>query len=365
MDTNQVKSILQKAVLVAAIPVISSTQAATLKPPDNIQPCRAPIQKNPQNQLVNQSLPGLGSILTAQECLVACRVLVERRYNTNTLPDLLRIEGFKANKCQTQFTNNAAPYSGGRISCDASFTLVQAPFTYNAGCYNPNIFRPRPRAVPGRMPNGLALIESETQNALGNYFAHMAAMESAAMTAFDYLAQELEFYAAPHHLIQMAHEAINEEAEHAALARLLTEAYDGANYKIEIKPFQLRSFFEIALENAVEGCVNETFAAALGYWQQEHAVLETFKQVIAHITEEESKHAALSWEIHEWAFPQLSINEQQQIRQAQLNAIERLEQTFMVEEESSLRQALGMPDRDQVQALLKQLRTELWNVHLV
>ena len=120
--------------------------------------------------------------------------------------------------------------------------------------------------------------------------------------------------------------------------------------------------YEIALENAVEGCVNETFAAACGLWQSEYAQLDVFRQVIGHITEEEMGHAALSWDIHQWIMPQLSEVEQEQIRAAQAEAVESLVEDFKQESNPVLQQAFGLPTKDDAARLFAQLKRSVWEM---
>jgi hypothetical protein len=215
--------------------------------------------------------------------------------------------------------------------------------------------------MPGRMPAGLHIHDYETSSALGNYFAQMTAMESAAVTAFRYLVRELEAYQAPAELIRLARAAIGEEINHAKLAGMLAKAYAAPIPRIEVEDFQLRSLYEIALENAIEGCVNETFAAACGMWQQERAEHETFRAVIGCVTEEECRHAALSWAIHDWAMPQLTLAEQAYIRQAQTEAVDILAHNFLQEEHPVVRRAVGLPETADAARLFQQLRTDLWN----
>ncbi|MGB1257168.1 MAG: ferritin-like domain-containing protein, partial [Thiolinea sp.] len=195
---------------------------------------------------------------------------------------------------------------------------------------------------------------------IGEYLADMAAMETAAITAFDYLSRELEAYAAPVELIARARQAVAEETRHAEMAGLLSAAYDTTVPEVSVDEFSLRSLYEIALENAVEGCVNETFAAACGLWQSEHAALDVFRQVISHITDEEMGHAALSWDIHAWIMPQLTVAEQAQIRTAQAEAVEKLMIDFKQEGNPVLQQTFGLPTRAEAARLFVQLKDSVW-----
>ncbi|PID99823.1 MAG: hypothetical protein CSA79_06325 [Thiothrix nivea] len=144
------------------------------------------------------------------------------------------------------------------ISCKVDYTAIHSPYT----C---------PRPVPGRLPQGLHLPVADhstgSNNAIGAYLADMAAMETAAITAFHYLSRELAAYGAPADLVARAQAAVTEETRHAEMAGLLSAAYDAEVQEVRVDDFVLRPLYEIALENAVEGCENETFAAACGLGQ--------------------------------------------------------------------------------------------------
>lgn len=351
MNKNQLKSILRNAVM-AALPVTMAGCASdpvTDKPPVSTDPCRGPVTRSPGHSEITAPVYSMNVPLSTTECAKLCQKLArkEHDYEWSTL---IGMENFKASKCDTKLDAQGQ----GQLSCTADYIMVDSDYTNAPGCYSP------PRPMVGRMPAGLHVEPVEAATLLGDYFADMAAMETAAITAFRYLARELEAYQAPAELIRLAKTAIIEETGHAQLAGLLSQACDTAVPHVEVADFQLRSLFEIALENAVEGCVNETFAAACGLWQHEQAGLEVFRAVIGHIAEEEIGHAALSWAIHEWVMPQLTASQQAHIRQAQAAAVEVLAQKFLHEEHPLVRQAVGLPQQAEAASLFQQLRTHLW-----
>lgn len=298
--------------------------------------------------------------LTAQQCLSLCKERFEgaRIGNFN---DLVKLESFDASNCKTINRAYSTIVPGGKyptpstlLSCDVEYTATHSPYT----C---------PRPVPGRMPNGLHLNNTQSttvsrDNVLGQYLADMTAMETAAITSFYYLSRELEAYKAPAELIARARQAVLEETRHSEIAALLAASFDAEMPDVSVDEFCLRSLYEIALENAVEGCVNETFAAACGLWQSEYAQLDVFRQVIGHITEEEIGHAALSWEIHQWIMSQLSEFQQEQIRVAQADAIGRLASEFKQESNPVLQQAFGLPTKDDAARLFTQLKDSVWEM---
>jgi hypothetical protein len=378
MNQPQFNKLLRNAVI-AALPLASvaacvATEAKpepdTAKKSDAVKepelakeadPCRTgetttkSAKESFSSQLQLQTKP-----LTAQQCLSLCKERFEgaRIGNFN---DLVKLESFAANNCKTLNRPFSTVVPGGQyptpstlLSCDVEYTAVHSPYT----C---------PRPVPGRLPNGLQLSHEQaaTQssvNVLGQYLADMTAMETAAITAFYYLSLELKAYDAPAELIARAQQAILEETRHSEMAALLAASFDADMPEVMVDDFCLRSLYEIALENAVEGCVNETFAAACGLWQSEYAQLDVFRKVISHITEEEMGHAELSWKIHQWIMPQLSEVQQEQIRIAQAKAVDSLVSDFKQESNPVLQQAFGLPTKDDASRLFMQLKNSVWRV---
>lgn len=354
MTPNQMKHILRTAVI-AALPVTLQTGCAIPAPTPIASPEPNTNITCKSSTLIPLIIPVTAAAMPKSfgECAKLCQDTIQKRFDSSiaSLPQTHnppKLEEINVSECGSRLDTK-------EIHCTATYTdtqiltVPQLPSGTTPAC-----------PAPGRMPAGLHIHEYETSNALGHYFAQMTAMESAAVTAFRYLLRELEAYQAPLELVEATHAAIGEEINHAKLAGMLAKAYDAPIPRIEVEDFQLRSLYEIALENAIEGCVNETFAAACGLWQQEHAEHATFRAVIAHVTEDECNHAALSWAIHDWAMPQLTPAEQTHIRQAQAEAVDKLALNFLREEHPVVCRAVGLPETTNAARLFQQLRTALW-----
>jgi hypothetical protein len=113
----------------------------------------------------------------------------------------------------------------------------------------------------------------------------------------------------------------------------------------------------VALENAVEGCVRETYGAALACACAARAADARVRDVMRSIARDECKHAELSWKLAAWATPQLAVHERKAVR-ATMRAAGRALLTggddAMGEAASH---ACGMPTRDErrcIAALLEQ-----------
>ncbi|MCB9641382.1 MAG: ferritin-like domain-containing protein [Myxococcales bacterium] len=229
--------------------------------------------------------------------------------------------------------------------------MLDCEYTVSWGC-----------VIPGRRPDGLEeaafqakLVATHQENAVGGFFARAAHFEAAAAVAFEYLAKELELHEAPAELQKMAQEAILEETQHAELMGTLAVAHGGSLLPVEVEPFRSRSLFEIACENVVEGCYNETMSALSVLWQSIHAEDSEVREVFARIAFDETRHAALSWGLDAWLQGKLSVEEQEKLGQIKEEAFAKMKQDLLEEPPIKLRDVLGLPSAAQSLRMFEQL----------
>jgi len=165
----------------------------------------------------------------------------------------------------------------------------------------------------GRVAAGTALCPpGET---VADRLAHQAYYEAASVVAFERLVVALERAGAPRALIARACAAANDEARHAALFSELAQRHGVAPIVLDARP-ATPSLFELALENATEGCVRETFGAIVTLHQAQHAESEEVRAAFAAIADDEAEHAALSWELKTWFDTQLTPAERSRVQDA-------------------------------------------------
>ena len=104
----------------------------------------------------------------------------------------------------------------------------------------------------------------------------------------------------------------------------LAKAYGGSRPEPTAVQQSNTTLLEVALHNAVEGCVHEAWAACVAMHQSIYAD-ESLQRIFAQIANDEIKHAQLSWDLHNWFCSQLSEEEQEHIELAQLEAIRNLQ----------------------------------------
>jgi hypothetical protein len=183
----------------------------------------------------------------------------------------------------------------------------------------------RPFCMTGRRPAGLAAARQRAHRTeLGAYFAAAARLEAASVFAFERLAQELSALGADAALVKDAARSALDEIRHAHVMGALAERFGGQLLPVEVAPHAARSAFAIALENAVEGCVRETYGALVALHQAGTALDPEVRRALAVIAEDESRHAQLSWRVAAWLESQLSPDEQRLLAAARQAALAQL-----------------------------------------
>ena len=194
----------------------------------------------------------------------------------------------------------------------------------------------------GRRPAGLGPNRSTADNALAKYFVEMAYLEAASIPAFHILSNELAAHGAPADLRRAMRVAAEDEVRHARMARLVAERFGGVVRAPIVARGPVRTLFEVALENAIEGCVGETWGALQVAWQAKHAD-PSLRSMFATIARDEAEHALLGWRIAAWAESGLTRDERKRVEAARACAIQSLVASLKFEPDASLLQTAGLP----------------------
>jgi hypothetical protein len=152
----------------------------------------------------------------------------------------------------------------------------------------------------GRRPEGLRCRASRARSAAGDYFASMAQLEAASVPAFRRVARELSGFGAPKRLVRAAERAAREEISHARAARALARRHGAVDAPFAASAHDARSLEAFAIENAVEGCVRETYGALVATWQARAATSPGVRAHFTRIARDETSHAALAYRIDAW-----------------------------------------------------------------
>jgi hypothetical protein len=162
----------------------------------------------------------------------------------------------------------------------------------------------------GRRPEGL---DPATAPAM---FAEMTRLEAASVEAFRRLRAELARHGAPRRLLRACSHAMRDEVRHA---RIMGALAFGRGERVDpprIAPASTRSLEALATENAVEGCVRETWGALVATRDAQTHANPAVRAAMKRIAPDETRHAALAWSISSWLEPRLTRGARQRVRQA-------------------------------------------------
>jgi hypothetical protein len=202
----------------------------------------------------------------------------------------------------------------------------------------------------GRRPPGLE--DVAMGSGVGDYFGSMARLEAASVDAFRILRRELSEHRLPRKLDRAMRRAARDEVRHARVARALGKRFGGRYEPPAIRAHARRSLREIAIDNAVEGCVRETYGALVAHLQMTRAGDADVRACMAAIADEETEHAALSWDIAEWIEAQLDEAQRAQLAGERRDAFATLARDLAMPVDPRVAHVSGVPAaRDAVQML--------------
>ncbi len=215
-------------------------------------------------------------------------------------------------------------------------------------------------ACCGRRPPGLKLGAASGHSVVGRWFAELAAREAASVEAFSILHAELASHRAPRRLLAGARRAARDEVRHARVIGLIASRFGGKSHPPRIEHHAIRSLEAIATENAAEGCVRETFGALVGMWQARFASDEQVRKAMSHIARDETRHAALSWDVADWIERRLGQSARRKVEVARRVAIAELDAEISHEPAPEIVRQAGVPSGRAARLLLSQVRDSLW-----
>jgi hypothetical protein len=211
----------------------------------------------------------------------------------------------------------------------------------------------------GRRPEGFVEPTGLPPNAIGAWFAQTAYLEASAVHAFDRMTRELREHGAPLRLRRRSQRARNDEIRHARSMRAIALRLGARVPRPEAKATPPRSLEAMALENAVEGCVRETYGALLATWQAAHVQDTRIATELARIAKDETEHAALSWQVHAWALRRLSEEARARVEAATADAAAKLESDLASPVPVACREAGLMPSPETAVELFRGLQARL------
>lgn len=214
----------------------------------------------------------------------------------------------------------------------------------------------RSAATPGGPSGGHAT------DATGAFLAAAAHLEAASVPAFARLARELAAHGAPRRLVRAAAAACADEVRHArTMSRLANlRGATPANVLLDDAAPAVRPLLAVAIENAVEGCVRETFGALSALHQGRAAADRAIARALRRIAEDETRHAELAFSVARWIDARLSPPERAAVRAAQTAAARELVWRSAAPVDAELVTVAGLPSPPLARALAQGLMSTLW-----
>jgi len=206
----------------------------------------------------------------------------------------------------------------------------------------------------GRRPRGLVMPDRASGAPVAAYFAEVARLEAASVPAFRHLRMELLAHGAPRRLVRAAERAARDEIRHARMTASLARRYGGLPVPHRVESLPVRDLETIAVENAVEGCVRETFGALVATWQGIAAEDPLVRAAMARIARDETRHAALAFQINEWLMTRLDSSARARVRYARRLAWNDL-MTRGGEVPPAIRGVLGLPSASHCRVLAEKM----------
>jgi hypothetical protein len=172
---------------------------------------------------------------------------------------------------------------------------------------------------------------------------------------------DLRRHGAPAALVAHARQAQRDEARHFLIMHRLAVAAGAPPLRFP-RPAAVppRSLAQVALENATEGCVGETFSAAVNLWQASTARDTAVRAALAGIAADELDHAQLAWSVDSWAQGGLDAETRRQIAEARAQAGRALIRGSGEPVEPTLVREAGLPEADAAARLARSAYATLW-----
>ena len=194
----------------------------------------------------------------------------------------------------------------------------------------------------------------------------MVYLEAASIPAFERLARELAAHGAPQRLQRAARRALRDEERHTRMASALADHMAGGAAgaraaRPRVRKGRVRSLEAIARENAVEGCVLETYAAAVAMAQSMSAAQPRVRRAMRKIGADEMRHADLAWDVARWLDRRLTPEARARVVAARRGAGRALVKSAGRPVHPNLVAQLGLPAAPAARALAADLASCLWD----
>jgi hypothetical protein len=213
----------------------------------------------------------------------------------------------------------------------------------------------QPYPCEGRRPAGLKEGARAGRNGFELHLSDAAWLEAASVDAFRCLRRELRAHGAPRRLLRAASRSRRDERRHARATVALARRFGVVVPPVQRERVPTRDIEALALENAVEGCVRETWGALVALRQASRASEPTVRAAMARIAPDEVRHAELAFRVDAWLCRRLSAEQRARVRQARAAAVAQLAHDVRQQLPRAERERLGLPGAREALQMLSEL----------
>lgn len=190
---------------------------------------------------------------------------------------------------------------------------------------------------------------------IGAWLSSVATLEAASVTAFARLVRSLARFDAPAKLVEAARRAIADELAHAGAVGRLARRFGGMPEAPVVATSKEQTLDQLAIENAIEGEVGETFGALVAACQSRAAQDPGVRLVFGKIAIDEARHAALAHQLAPWFERRLGLQQRNAVAAARQAAIARAVATCDFGLASHEREVLGIPEPARLRSAAREL----------
>jgi len=203
--------------------------------------------------------------------------------------------------------NNICTYIDGVHQCKAQSCVAGRPFLVHD---EPRLAAAMRRAdwqEPALAPATAALSDAERAHLVAHW-TELGLMEHASIAAFARFALQLLELGAPAALVELAQQAMGDEARHARVCFALASRYGAA----PVGPGALTTSDAVTADDLAtvvrltvrEGCIGETEAAIEAAESAQQVTDPVVREALLAIAADELRHAELAWRFIDWALDQ-------------------------------------------------------------
>jgi hypothetical protein len=180
----------------------------------------------------------------------------------------------------------------------------------------------------------------------------MSHLEAASIEAFRDLAGALAAMGAPRALCHAADRAAQDERRHATVTGRFARRFGGTPRRPCVATASPPTLEELLADDAVEGCVGESYGALVAMWQAERAGDPDVARAMRRIAQDEASHAVLAWRVLRWGAPLLDEQGRRKVRACIDRALELLHASAQAHVDPSVIDQAGHPSPDAGRALV-------------